>query len=79
MKHEAVVSSISWHKFMGRNSRWNSDQAVDELREKLNAIYYLHFLETELGPLLVETPLKVRHKIWLQLDGASAHYAQVIR
>lgn len=49
-----------------------------ELPENLNAVGYLQFLENELVPLLYEVPLEVRHQLYLQLDGASPHYAQIV-
>lgn len=49
------------------------------LPERVTAPIYLEFLQHELGALLEEVPLQTRSVMWLQHDGAPAHYGRQVR
>jgi len=40
---------------------------------------YLRFLQEDVGPLLEDIPLEIRRNMWLQHDGAPAHYSRSVR
>ncbi|GBM76214.1 hypothetical protein AVEN_86425-1 [Araneus ventricosus] len=46
---------------------------------RLNGSHYLIFLEKVLPELLQDIPTVVRNKMWLQHDGAPAHFKVVVR
>lgn len=46
---------------------------------RLNAGSYLVFLKETLPELLEDVPLEVRRRMWLQHDGAPAHFGRVVR
>lgn len=49
-----------------------------ELPPRLNGVRYLQFLRDELGNLLNEVSQDVRDRMWLQHDGAPAHFARQV-
>lgn len=44
------------------------------LPERLSADNFLNFLQNDLEDLLENVPLAVRRRMWVQMDGAPAHY-----
>ena len=50
-----------------------------ELPHRLTGESYLQFLRNELPILLEEVPLDIRQEMWLQHDGAPAHFSRVVR
>lgn len=49
-----------------------------ELPSRLNGVRYLDFLRNDLNNLLEEVPQEVRERMWLQHDGAPAHYSRQV-
>lgn len=49
-----------------------------ELPPRLNGAGYLQFLRRDLGNLLADVPQEVRERMWLQHDGAPAHYSRQV-
>lgn len=45
----------------------------------LNGRKYTTFLQETLDPLLEETPLETRNRIWYQYDGCPAHFSLMAR
>lgn len=50
-----------------------------ELPARLNGPEYLRFLQNDLNGLLEEVSLETRRNMWLQQDGAPAHFARDVR
>ena len=50
-----------------------------ELPERLDAETFYDFLQDDFENLLENVPLAVRRRIWLQMDGAPAHFARRVR
>lgn len=48
-------------------------------QDRLNGPEYRNFLSNELPVLLEEVDLITRHQMWLQHDGAPAHYHRIVR
>lgn len=49
-----------------------------ELPSRLNGARYLEFLRNDLNNLLVDVPQEIRGRMWLQHDGAPAHYSRQV-
>lgn len=49
-----------------------------ELPPRLNGAAYLQFLRTDFNTLLEDIPQEVRERMWLQHDGAPAHYSRQV-
>lgn len=49
------------------------------LPNRLNSLLFLNFLNDHFNVLLEEVPLNIRQEMWIQLDGAPAHYGRVVR
>lgn len=49
-----------------------------ELPPRLNGARYLQFLRSDLETLLEDIPQEVRERMWLQHDGAPAHYSRQV-
>lgn len=49
-----------------------------ELAPRLNGARYLHFLRNDLGNLLADIPQDIRNRMWLQHDGAPAHFSRQV-
>lgn len=47
--------------------------------ERLSADIFRDFLQNDLDDLLENVPLAVRRRMWLQMDGAPAHYGRNVR
>lgn len=50
-----------------------------ELPPTLNGARFLEFLQTQFADSLMELPLSYRQHMWVQLDGAPAHYSRAVR
>lgn len=50
-----------------------------ELPPRLDGQGFMEFLRTEFVDLLHDIPLINRRNMWLQLDGAPAHFARIVR
>lgn len=50
-----------------------------ELPTRINSRNFLEFLQNELDSLFEDIPLSSRRTMWLQLDGAPAHYGRGVR
>lgn len=50
-----------------------------ELPERLNAEIFREFLENDFQNLLENVPLAVLRRMWLQMDGAPAHFGRGVR
>lgn len=48
------------------------------LPERLNSTNFVNFLEENLFTLLEDVPLDVRNNSWFQMDGAPAHFGQLV-
>lgn len=49
------------------------------LPDRLNAPLFYDFLNNNFNNLLEEVPLNIRPQMWIQLDGAPAHYGRIVR
>ncbi|CAH2107221.1 unnamed protein product [Euphydryas editha] len=50
-----------------------------QLHDRLNGEEYLNFLTNNLDPLLEEIDLETRRDMYFQNDGATCHYARIVR
>lgn len=87
--HYWSVVNPRWYRAVDHQHRWSLNVWCGIVNGKiigpyffdghLNGDMYLHFLENDLPILLENLDLRTRHQMWIQQDGAPAHYSRIVR
>lgn len=78
-----------WHRQVDNQHRWSvmvwcgivNGYLIGPyfLEENMNRHVFLELLRDHLPVLLEEVDLETRRRMWIQLDGAAPHYAQIVK